>query len=677
MLKFFRKYNKQILVVGGVLLMVVFLIQPAISIFMPTGAGRVVGTVDGVEVTAGEQQQAAAQMRLLGGLNPLLANDVGDDSLRWIQLQRRANALGLSASEAEVGSFLGQLGVGTEQLAEVVRRFQTTEDAVYATVRSYLAVSKYRNLAAGVVRQPVLQRLGAVSQAQQAFSQARRFSQEGQPQLARFLQQRALQTFASAGGHQRISEPAVRHAVRDGNAQVAGRVVLLRASDRLDEVDDPTEAELEELFQQYKDDPPGQSEPYGFGYRIPDRIRIEWLGIPRRSVAETVQVDEAEAVTYYRDNEDRFQPEPPGEGETPPEPLGAFPSREVRERVIEALRTRKTNEKYERITDAAQNLMRQPLRRLENDEEGYKRIPDDLALPPLGEVAAQLEDTYGIEVQVRRATDSWVSLRNLSRLGPLASTIMADREPPVPFSQYVASARELDPSPRNPLVPLQLQVGVPSEPMTGVGGSSRYIFRLTDAEAGHEPASLDEVREQVTADARRLAAYNKLIADASRWLMTARADGLETLAEEADASVRDIPLRSRTAARNARGELANNPQLLGEMFELAAQIGPNTDPAELTATERTDAVELPAMLSLAVFELTRYQPVTRQGLAELLREPAAPDVVGLYLRGEQVEPAPLIRQLDVGTIERKDAPGAPQDSDAPDPASRPGRPTGL
>lgn len=677
MLKFFRKYNKQILVVGGVLLMVIFLIQPAISIFMPSGAGRVVGTIDGKEVTLGDQQQATAQMRLLGGLNPLLAQDVGDDPLLWMQLQRRANQLGLSASEAEVGSFLGQLGVDTDQLTQLVLRFQTTEDTVYETVRAYLAVSKYRDLVSGVVTQSVLERLGAVAQAQQAFSQARNFSQQGQAQFASFLQQQALRVFASAEGHQRISEPAVRHAVRDSNAQVAGRVVLFRASDRVDRVEEPAEAELEELFEQHKGDAPGQSEPFGFGYLVPDRIRIEWLAIPREAVAETVEVDEAEAVAFYRENEDRFEPEPPPEGEPPPEPFGAFPSREVRERVIDALRTQKTDEQLDAMTEAARNAMRRPLRRLDNDDQGYKSIPEDLALPPLDEVAARLGENYGIEVEVRQATDSWVSLRNPRTLGPLAGTVMAERQPPVPFSRYVASARELDPDPRNPLVPLQLQVGVPSQPMAGIDGNRRYVFRLTDAEAGHEPERLDAVREQVAADARRLAAYNALTADASKWLMQARAEGLQAMAEEAGVSARNLPPRSRNDARNARaGGVLNNLDLLGSMFEIAAQIGPETDPAEVTLTERTDAIALPSPMSLAVFELTEYQPVTRQGMAELLREPAAPAVVGLYLRGEAAEPTPLIRQLEVGTIERSES-IEEESPTGPDPADRPGRPTGL
>ncbi|MFW6336132.1 MAG: hypothetical protein ACOC3G_03290 [Phycisphaeraceae bacterium] len=677
MLKFFRKYNKQILVVGGVLLMVIFLIQPAISIFMPSGAGRVEGTIDGVDVTLGEQQQATAQMRLLGGLNPLLAQDVGDDPLRWIQLQRRANQLGLSASQQEVGSFLADLGVGTEQLAQLVLRFETTEDAVYNTVRSYLAVSKYRNLASGVVTQSVLERLGAMAQAQQAFSQAREFNQQGQAQLAVFLQQQAMQIYAAAEGHQRVSEPAVRHTVRDSSAQVSGRVVLLRASERTDQVDEPTEAELEELFEQYKGVAPGEGEPYGFGYFIPDRIRVEWLSVSRSDVADTIEIDEAEAVAYYRENEERFQPQAPPEGEEEPEPFGAFPSRAVRERVIDALREQKTTKMLGRITDAAQNLMRQPLRRLDDNEDGYKIIPDDLVLPPLAEVADQLEENYGITVDVRRETDSWVSLRNLQTLDPLANTTMAERQPAVPFSQYITSAKELDPDPRNPLVPLRLQVGVPSEAMVGFNGDNSYVFRLTDAEAGHVPESLDEVREQVATDARLLAAYNALTAESSKWLMQARSEGLDALTEEPGASLRTLPPQSRTMARNARGGgLMNNLELLGAMFELAAEIGPGTDLAELTPTEKTDAVELPTMLSLAVFELTEYQPVTRQGMAELLDEETAPMAVGLYLRGEEAEPTPLIQQLDVGTIERRNI-VEDESPTGPDPGNRPGRPTGL
>ena len=680
MLKFFRKYNKQILVVGGVLLMVVFLIQPAISIFMPTGAGRVVATIDGEDITAGERQRASSQLALLRRLSPIFAFDLGDEPLAWIKLQRRANELSLSASESEILFLLEQLNVTDEQLGGVLRNFETTLDTVHATVGAYLAAAKYYQLATGRTGRSPVDRLLALYQGEALRFRAQQMLQQGQGQMARFMMSRAQQVFAMAEGHQRLSEAAVRHAIRDIGSTVGGRLVVIPAAGLVGEVDAPSEQELRELFERYRDDLPGEGEPYGFGYRIPDRIRIEWLSVSRSDVAETIEVDEADAVAYYREHRERFpveQEEREGEAsESRATPAGPFPTFDVRERVIAALRTEQAEEEIQRIVRAARNLLREPLRPLE-EREGYKVLPEGFVPPPLEEVATRLEENYGVAVSVSRATDSWTPLRQIGTLGAIARSVLADRQPPVAFSSYVSSARELEPAPDNALVPLGLQVGVPSEPLRSAAGDRRFVFRLTDAQAGRVPTELDAVRGAVEADARRLAAFRMLRESASRWAMQARADGLEAVAEESESRVRELSPRPRIVAESPGGDVSTDPELLASMFELAAEVGPRTDPSDLTPAERITTVALPRHLALGVFELTSYQPVTRERFAEQLRDEMAPALLASMIdRGRAAAAGPWIRQLDIGEIERRaseaEAPSGPNPS-----PNRPGRPTGL
>ena len=687
MLKFFRKYNKQILVVGGVLLMVVFLIQPAMSIFMPTGAGRVVATIDGRDVTAGQRQRAAAEMEMLGRVHPIFSYDLGDEPLVWLALQRRAAELGLSASEGEVAQLISTLQVGDAQLDRVTRGMRTTREAVYATLRKYLAAARYRQLAAGAVEAHPIDRLAMLFQAIQLAQRVRQIQQQLPPWQAFQLTQRVQQAFAMAEGRQRLSRPALDHAVRDTAARVGGRLVTVDARDRVDEDHPPSDNELASLFEQYKDDYPGEGEPYGFGYRIPDRVRVEWLQFTRADVAATITVDEAEAVAYYRENEDRFPVEPPAEGEDgettdPPEPVGPYPSRDVRQRVIEALRNERATEKLERMAAAARNLMRQPLRPLEEDN-GYKVIPAGFETPDLADVAEQIHENYGVRPMVRRARESWTSLRSIDALGGLAGTAMVDRDPPVTFREYVASARELDPAPDNPLAPLRLQVHAPSEPMRDFANRNWFVFRLTDAEAGHVPESLDAVRNAVVRDARLLRAYRGLTDALSGFTMTARADGLDALAESTAATVRDVPPRSRLAARRGDDQLVNNPNLLAAMFELAADVGGRADLADLTRAEKVTSVELPGRLAVGVFELTEYRPVTRQNFNELLDQTGIASQVGMLLDSDRRrESGPWLYQLPLGEAiqvqgnDAADTPAGPNPS--PDrPTGVPGRPTGL
>ena len=68
MLKFFRKYNKILLVVFGTGLMIIFLIEPAMRGLGGGGQPLDLGTVAGQPVTRDDQRRAAVQLNVLGTL---------------------------------------------------------------------------------------------------------------------------------------------------------------------------------------------------------------------------------------------------------------------------------------------------------------------------------------------------------------------------------------------------------------------------------------------------------------------------------------------------------------------------------------------------------------------------------------------------------------------------------
>ena len=645
MLKFFRKYNKQILVVGGVLLMVVFLIQPTISIFMPTGAGSVVTEIDGEPVTVGERRQAAFELDLLSRLHPVFVSDIGDDPMRWIKLKRRAAALSLSASEAEIGQAVSVVGGSSEAVARLAQSARTTPDIVMNAVGAYLAAARYRQLAAGDTGQSPVERLSMLGQAMMLEARAREYLQQN-PGDFNAVAAQVQGVYLASEGYHRLSRPAVRHAIRDLGSRVGGRMALLDAQDFVDQAPEPTEADLQSLFERYRDVFEGQGEPYGFGYRLPDRIRVETLIFPTAAVAASVEVDEAEAVARYRENPERFESEGDADGPA----MGPYPSSAVRDRVIETVRRERTREMMERITQTAVNLMRQPLRPLET-EEGYKVLPEGFEPPALAEVAEEIEAAFDVRPQIRSAPDVWQSLREPEQYEPLGQTIIAGRQPAIRFIDYVRSARELEPAPDNALVPLRLQVGVPSEPMVDFTGQRWYIFRLVDADPGHPAESLDQVRDAVLADARRLAAFEMLADNAETYRSEAAEQDLEALAASHDGEVVPVSPRSRLAGRQGGDDPANDPDLLREIFELAAEIGPTVDLDALPSREKLIAVPLPSRLALAVFELARYEPVNQRVFAQQLGNPVAPyEVTALMEAEREGGSGPWLRNLDIGSL---------------------------
>ncbi len=99
-------------------------------------------------------------------------------------------------------------------------------------------------------------------------------------------------------------------------------------------VGSPDDAQLRELFEQYKDKFPNEAEPGAPGFRQPGRIKIGYLEIDYDTVEQTIPaISDEEVEAYYEANKDEFRNErtpefPHGigpEGMTPGAPDAATP----------------------------------------------------------------------------------------------------------------------------------------------------------------------------------------------------------------------------------------------------------------------------------------------------------------------------------------------------------------
>ena len=147
MLKFFRKYNKLILVVGGCLLMVAFLVQGTVSQLVGGSGDYTIGELsDGTELKASQRRGAAAQLDILDQLGSpapylgLMADQItGTDNppLVWLLIQEDARRMGLGASRYEVESVLAALGVDEQGVMRIAARFGTQSRVIEDAVASY------------------------------------------------------------------------------------------------------------------------------------------------------------------------------------------------------------------------------------------------------------------------------------------------------------------------------------------------------------------------------------------------------------------------------------------------------------------------------------------------------------------------------------------------------------
>jgi len=320
--KFIRRYQKWLLVVFCAVLMIAFLIQPVMSIFFPDQSKRTIGTIEGGgKITEQEKRSAISSLntlRSLGfygiGLYPQEESE-GDQGLAWLLMVRAGEMAGLGASDNEAFSALAlkQTDItDVETLDAFAAERGTTRAALLGVVKEYLIAEQYRQLVLGHAFEtregysgsPGLMRVRLENEAVQAAVGDQQWQLQFYQQTGRFPTEADLRNrvdsnvFSETVGHPRVSENALRHAVQENQTRLSGQLVVLDATES---TLPPSDEQMQKLFEQYRADFAGTGETYGFGYRIPAKVRIEALRIPLQAVMAVAaqQVTEADVRRYY------------------------------------------------------------------------------------------------------------------------------------------------------------------------------------------------------------------------------------------------------------------------------------------------------------------------------------------------------------------------------------------
>lgn len=673
MLKFFRKYNKWILAIGCSVLMVAFLLPNATS-FLPQPDSRPVGELaDGTQFRIRDLQFAQGELGVYERLQPvgLLATsmlDPGERELHWLMIQAEADAMGLAASQWEVSRALELLGVSSDEtLATLAADFKTTPAGVRRAIADWLVAEQYRDLMSGkafdtanltgaggenvfTASSPGIQRLVAMQN-----GRARRGLEFASWQMllgnAPWL---ASEIAAETTyGAQRMSAPEFKAMFQDLAARVGGRLLLIPAEKFAEDAPQPTDEQITAHFERYKNDLPGEGE-HGFGYRLPDRVSLEYIEIPFESAMAKVKVAEHEAVAFYDDNPAAFVEPPEADANPEAEPVQT-PYLEVKDQIKRYLRTQKAQSLVDEVTQFMLGRLTDSERMLGEDPEDrrYKLVPEDFASVDFQALALEAEERFDIELNVVRRGDRWSAVSDFPELRGIGMSNVADAARPLSFADYVATAQTFNPTDENPAALLRLQSGVVARPMVGED-QSRYLFRLVGAEASQPRESYADIREAVAADVRRFGAYQMLRDDAGALKARAATEGLDALAEELGLTVGRInPVQQRPMGRTQEEMVANIPGigrdagLIDAMFSRAQTLSRDGELDELPASSRVVAAPIDGVLKLAVVELADYSPVTRSEYAEGVALPEVRMGVSLSLVSfaeESPYSLPLIKQ---------------------------------
>jgi len=280
---FFRRRQKMVVIIM-VLLMVSFLIGSQLQrLFSGAGSRQnpVVGEVWGDEITVRDMEMARSEMEQLarfaglgqrfGGPQHSAFNAVWRNGARtrlvYCLLEREADRAGIAVSQEEVNAYLQSVGLVEEyydnRIVEV-REKGISEDRFRGMIARWLKIAK-------------------------AYSAAEITSP---PSLAE-----------------------VRRAYRDQNEQINLRVVRIAAEDQLTDVPETVaDADILQQFKQNASKVPGRFEStdaFGFGYLVPNRVRIGYLLINRDSIARAVRPRQKVIEDYWLDHRDEFTKEVP------------------------------------------------------------------------------------------------------------------------------------------------------------------------------------------------------------------------------------------------------------------------------------------------------------------------------------------------------------------------------
>lgn len=585
MLKIFRK-NKRIaqvvLVAGSVLLLVSWLVADGSAQLLQdvlSGTSTHARTADGTTVSVAEAERMRRESRAasLVGSQALAVLGATDDPSHWYLLSREAQEAGL----------VGGVGDGRARLADIAAANNVPEDQLLGGLMRESRLSSTE----------VLETLAKVNGIE-----------------------RMLGLVLNSGA--RLSDPRMRQASARLQLGATGDVVVLDASTvNLPGIPDPTDDALQAQLDAYGSapvDPSGRT----FGYRMPDRLKIEWLRIPSASIAAAVEKSEAvssvELRKYWIENRAEFEA---AEALSAQAPTFESMRETVRARVVARMIEQRRAEIAKFMTDEMAMALRGVPQR-----NGYYELPEDAASRPgltIASLSELVQKRFGIAApEIGSITDRWIEPREIDTVAGLG-TATTDRfgATPVTASQLAASVKEFGGKPT-----MVAQRGVPSPVLTSPDGNL-LVFTVTEADASRAPASVAEVRDALVRDVRRIAAFERLMAIESEIAALAGTAGLDAVASTYGAKVDPFvevraadPMFLQFGMRmpTALPVIGADQVVADALADRAFALPPQADLASLPPADRTFVIGAPARLTLAVVRIDSLKPMNEGDLARLM-----------------------------------------------------------
>lgn len=497
--RYFRENSRVLLIVFMTLLVVVFLIGDVLQ-WMGRGSSTFnekIGTAFGRTLYTGELVSTDTKIRLLDALGlpyPVQAPDQ-ERSLAVHLLIEEAKRMGVSVGRQQVIDHLSRVGMPPAAIDNVSRNFRMSLEQIYSTIGERLAV-----------------------------------------QILADLQSDGLVA----------SESRMRMTYRDEAQEAEVRLSVIDANALLPWIPEPDAESLAKHFEEGKDRSDAHTDTaLKFGYRIPDRVQIEYLSVDPEAIKPDIAVTNSEVKSYFEKNAARYTKPGPTPATTPTQPVAQpemipMTFEEARARAEEDCRAAKAIEEAQRLMAEVQRAAYSAWQNQGIGEDGFRPAPAADRLVAF----TDLRDRFSKQYPVVYGKTELVTNAELSadRSGVAASFIMRNqqriRAGDLAFrvkGLYTPTKQETLPT-LNLMEPTPVLSQQTFDPVTRAPVPGRpYIFRVIAVAPAAPPPSVDAVRDRAVSDLKMVNAF----AEAEKYARTiadrAREVGLDAAVAEATA----------------------------------------------------------------------------------------------------------------------------------------------
>ena len=533
MLKFFRKYNKIILVIGGAFLMVSFLLMDSISRMGPMlGLSQTYVKIEGKKVDYAAFGEANKELNLVRNIAPEVLQLIGIDSKNlaehWYLLTYEAEKAGIIGGPGDGGAEFA--ATAATLVADRIAQEQRNQFGGFGDISSFISSQRESNYTRFV---------------QQFAANRERMLQSGQPQrrvdMALAKMRGIIRLLESQPGFDTLSRPQAVAYAEDLFDTAFVRIGVIPANIRETVIGSPSEQEIAEHFETYKSQRPGDNE-LGIGYLLEPAVRVQTLSIDRQQVIDALRVDEIEVNKYWLKNKARFGEEWSSAKDAA---TGAF-----------------KDELAQKVLDRAVRVVQRETLRSTRDLEtvsGYKVLPGDWNSKKIrfeavnSALQQELSREFGFDMVLpvyRPETDLWLDRSALvSMRGGIGSAQWRlNDNVSIPFPDLVLNAKSLGGN-----AELAVQQGIVLGPLESPQGV--YFARIEGTRAEGEPEKIDDdLRERLVEDIRSIKVYEDLKSAADEYASQLAAGFDDAFAQIAPAgTVQDAEITRRSTA--APGQL--------------------------------------------------------------------------------------------------------------------------